>query len=286
MKKTLPLLLIISFLVTFTGCKKNSPSIDISQLEESTLETKYLDKPSTGRPKNHKEIDNIFIALNTLKNASYYESSSSGEVVAKKAIKLATQTVTNRRIITPNATFSESISVSSFVKVAEQLYSTDSKTLKRDAKKVSSSANITWNNNVTELTEAKQKELYGYSHNDPTRYIINEKTIISEIEVINNGIGRKYSYKFYLDPQIASYYYRNSVKTLSGSSSHPTFKSIEVTMTFDYKWRMSKIETNEVYEIDIPALGAVTCYAHLTETFKNFEKRIEISEQSFFKNYL
>ena len=286
MKKVLPFLLVISFLLTFTGCKKDSSEIDLSNLDEKTLQTQYLEKPAYQRPKSQDPMDNIFIALNVLKNASYYESESIGEVSAKKGITLATQKVKNRRIITPAAAFNESISVSSFIKVAEQLYITKDAILKREANKVSSDTNIKWKDTVDSLTNEEYLEQYGYSFKDPTRYIINEKTFINDIEIVNNGLGRKYTYKFKLEPLIASYYYKTSVKELSNSSTDPTFKSIEITMTFDYKWRMSEITTNEIYEVTISPLGKVTCYASLTETFKNIEKHTTINESSFFEKQL
>jgi hypothetical protein len=48
----------------------------------------------------------------------------------KGSLSLATQEISNRKIVTPNATFSESISVSTFVKVAEQLYLAPTQVLK------------------------------------------------------------------------------------------------------------------------------------------------------------
>ena len=57
-------------------------------------------------------------------------------------------------------------------------------------------------------------------------------------------------------------------------------------MTFDYKWRMTKIETNETYEITIPVLGNVICEASLIENFKNIDKVINYNEKSFFENQL
>ena len=77
---------------------------------------------------------------NNKKEASYYKSISSGTVKAKKAITLADQSVDTTRIITPHATFVETKSISSFVKVAEQLYITDDIVLKRNSKKASKEA--------------------------------------------------------------------------------------------------------------------------------------------------
>lgn len=286
MKKAVQFIIVLSFMFIITGCfNGKSDNSNNEVIVKSDLETTYLDKPSTGRPKSQTEMNNIFIALNNLKNASYYESESSGEVVAKKSVKLTTQSVKNRRIITPSASFSESISISTFVKVAEQLYVADDTILKRDASSVSNS-NVKWKNNATNLSQEQYKKDYGYSFIDPTRYIINEKTIISDIEVLNNGIGRKYTYKFSLDTNIAPYYYKTSIKKLSGSNSEPKFNYINMTITFDYKWRISKIETEEEYKITLSGLGTVTCTATLTENIRNINRSISISESSFFNKYL
>lgn len=285
MKKVVQIIMILSFMFVMAGCTSSNGNFDNQKVEKSDLETTYLEKPSTGRPKSQTEINNIFIALNTLKNASYFESDSSGEVVARKSVKLATQSVKNRRIVTPSAAFSESISISTFVKVAEQLYETSDTILKREANSVSDSG-VSWKNKVNNITDSQYKKDYGYSFIDPTRYVVNEKTIISDIEVLNNGIGRKYTYKFKLDPKVAPYYYKASIKKLSGSTSDPKFNYINMTITFDYKWRISKIETVEEYKITLGGLGTVTCTATLTENIRNINKSISISESSFFEKYL
>lgn len=283
MKKYINFLLIISLLTVFSGCKKEHyQQIEISP---NLLQTKYLNHPDFSRPKNQKPIDNIFFVLNTLKEANYYESSSTGSVEAKKTITLTTQSIKNKRIITPNASFSESISTSTFVKVAEQIYMTNNTILKREAKEINSNT-AKWKDTTTSLTQEEYLKQYGYSFTDPTKFIINEETIISDIEILNNGIGRKYTYKFKLDPTIAPYYYKTTVKKLSNSTNEPKFSSIEMTMTFDYKWRIKEITTKEVYKINIPALGAITCHSTLTETFKNFEKHITIDESAFFNKQL
>lgn len=285
MKKLLSLLFILSFIVS--GCS-NKNSYQTHAIEDETvLITNYKNKPETGRPRNQTLLDNIFIALNELKTSSNYQSVSKGNVVAKKgSLSLATQEISNRKIVTPNATFSESISVSTFVKVAEQLYLAPTQVLKRNAKKVSNSSSISWDSNVTKLDYQQYLKQYGYSSKDPSRYVINENTIISDIEVVNDGKGRKYTYKFNLDPIIAPYFYKSTVKYLSDSSKDPVFETIEMTMTFDYKWRMTQITVDEIYEIEIPALGKVTCYATLTETFKNVNRNTNIQEESFFKKFL
>ena len=284
MKKVLQSLLVICLIILAGGCS-NKEDDGATNVKASTLETTYLEKPTRGKPKAQDPLDNIFIALNILKQADYYESESSGEVEAKKSIKLATQTVESGRTITPNATYAYSKSISTFAKVAEQLYITEDTVLKREANKVSSS-NISWKNSATSMTTEQYLSQYGYSSSDPIRYVINKETITSDIEIINNGIGRKYTYKFSLDPKLATYNYATNIKNLVNAKSTPNFKSVEVTMTFDYKWRMTRIETYEVYDLQLNGIGKVTCYGSLTETFKNIDKKIAISEESFFKKYL
>lgn len=283
MKKILQSILIIVFTITIFGCSKEAPSYENVNID--SLQNTYLEKPVKGRPKSQDPINNIFIALNTLKTANYYKSSASGQVVAKKAVTLATQNVNTNRIITPNATFVETKSISSFVKVAEQLYITDSKVLKRDAKKASSDS-VTWNNSATSLSNDAYLQEYGYSSKEPTRYIINESTIISDIEVLCNGTGRKYTYKFSLDPILSTYYYRTNVKNTAGASDYPIFKKIEMTMTFDYKWRMTRIQTYEEYSISMSGIGKVNCEATLIETFKNINQQVSIEQEAFFKKYI
>lgn len=283
MKKTLQLFLIFAFTLLSTSCKNKAPNYD--NVDKDVLITTYLEAPQKLRPKSQDPMDNIFIALNVLNEASSFESSSTGEVVAKKAIVLQTQKLETNRAITPYASFIETKSISSFVKFTEQIYQTENTILKRDAKKVKGDT-VTWASNVTNLTEEEYLDTHGYPIEIPTRYIINKHTISSKIDIKNNGIGRKYTYKFSLDPHLSTYYYRTNIKNTANSSSYPIFKNIDVTMTFDYKWRMTKIETYEEYSIEIKGLGTVNCTASITEMFKNINKNVEIKEESFFKKHL
>lgn len=283
MKKILQCIMVISFVLLIVGCSKDTPSIE--NIDEDTLQTTYLQTPVKGRPKSQDPLDNIFIALNILKDASYYQSFSTGKIVAKKAITLTTQSLETNRTITPSATFNETKTYSTFVKIAEQIYETKDTIIKREASKVSSDS-VSWQNNASNLTHDQYLKNYGYFPSTPSRFVINEKTIISDIEIVTNGIGRKYTYKFYLDPQIATYYYKINVKNIADADSYPTFEKIEMTMTFDYKWRMTRIETYEEYSISVSGLGTVNCEASITETFKNINKSVSIEQESFFKKYL
>lgn len=282
MKKLCKIFFILITIFSLTAC--NNQQTNTTQIEQSTLKTTYKEKPKSKRPNSTDPLDNIFIAFNELNNADYYTSESTGEVIAKKSIKLATQNISSRKIVTPEAAFSESISISTFVKVAEQLYSSEDKVLKREASKVTSNS-TKWENSATKLTTTQYLNQYGYDFKDPTRYIINEETV-SNIQIITNGIGRKYTYKFNLDPIISPHYYKTSIKNLSNSTTDATFSKIEMTLTFDYKWRISRIEINETYKITMKGLGTVTCEASLTEVIKNFNRETSIEESSFFEKYL
>ena len=57
-------------------------------------------------------------------------------------------------------------------------------------------------------------------------------------------------------------------------------------MTFDYKWRMTRIETYEEYSVSMNGIGNVNCEATITETFKNINKETEIEQESFFQKHL
>lgn len=283
MKKILQYILIISSLLLTTSC--SNKKVESQEENAEIQQTTYLETPIGSRPKSQEPINNIFIALNVLKEAEYYQSETYGEIEAKKKIQLTTQTLTNKRTITPEATFSETKTYSTFVKSAEQFYTTKEKILKRDSNKISKNS-VSWNNNISSLSHEQYLEKYGYLSTDPTRYIINENTVLDDIEIITNGIGRKYTYKFNLDPKTSITNYSVSVKNIANAISLPSFESIQVTITFDYKWRISKIETYEIYTVELSGLGKITCYASLTETFSNINKKIDIQEKDIFLKHL
>ena len=59
-KKVVQFVIVFSFLFIATGCFNNKSDSSINEVvEKSDLETTYLDKPSTGRPKSQTEMDNI-----------------------------------------------------------------------------------------------------------------------------------------------------------------------------------------------------------------------------------
>lgn len=78
---------------------------------------------------------------------------------------------------------------------------------------------------------------YGLLQTEMTNYILNDETVLSFGEVIDNRDGT-YTQKFVLDPEASTYYLQFGMKTRGGLNGYPEFQRIEMTLTFDSSWRV------------------------------------------------
>ncbi len=108
------------------------------------------------------------------------------------------------------------------------------------------------------LPEKNYIEQYGKPFTGIVKYDL-DGAVISATTVADNV------YKFVLDPDIATRYSRNEVKTTLGSKSYPKYTSVEFTLTTDGE-RPVKVTATEKFRVD--KFGGTDCTAVFTETFK------------------
>ena len=236
--------------------------------------------PESGTPANFSVLDNIAIANQILFAADYFESSSYGEVKAS----IATQRVYGKRKVKSGNVFTQSISVSSFVELADQQYISGNTYLYRNGSNIKNDT-ATFGD-VKEMSPDGYLQKYGIPPRELCKYVINETTVLDAVveSFPANGDG-EYVFRLTLDPTAASEYYANEVRTRSGASSnYPQFKSIVLTVTMDSNWIVSQYSVNEEYTIDKPL--KVTCYSTLTETFSNINADLDVPEAEPFLQYV
>ena len=240
-----------------------------------------MDKPDSGTPSDYGVLENIAIANKILYTADYFEGHSYGEVKAS----IATQKVYNIRKVKNGDVFMQSVSTSPFVKIADQKYVSGDTYLYRDGTNI--------RNDTAEFGEVKEMsqdgylQKYGIVPREIAKYVINEQTVLSSaVESFPAKAGEgDYVFRLELDPDAATSYYANEVRTLSGATAkYPQFQSVTVTITIDGNWLVKSFTVSEIYVVDKPF--KVTCEANLTETFSNINAGLDIPEAEPFLAYV
>ena len=111
--------------------------------------------------------------------------------------------------------------------------------------------------NGEDLSKNSYISKYGKPFTGLVKYNI-ENTVIAA-----QAVGKN-SYRFVLDPDKATSFCRNEIKTMLGGKSYPAYKSVEFTLTTDGE-KPIKVVSVEKFRID--KFGGTECTAQYTETF-------------------
>ena len=145
---------------------------------------------------------------------------------------------------------------------------------------------IQWNTSTpTFYDKESYLTAYGEFSTELSVYVINEDTLESAEDVIDNGDGT-YSQKYILKPEAAGWY-QYGMKTRGGLKSLPDFKSIEITFTFDAGWQVLSSYCEEKAEIAPSALGGFPLGSNskTTTTFSYGESEFGNSNYEYFTTY-
>lgn len=260
----------------------------------------WKEVPTVGTVVDYDDLDNLAFAAQKLYTSGYFRGETTGAAVADAGITKVTQKISNVRVVKGDKVFSESISVSSMVKVAQQKYlsSTDNgkffSFLKRDGETKGMEAS--WNGKVQSTSEESYYNSFGLVPNELCKYYINydeadpTKTSIISIngksykntdsgvetsaaEDDNNEYGLQedgtYIIHIELDPTLSTMYYQSEVRTLAGATTNPTFKKVTMTLTVSPDWTPISVATYERYDVVSMGFNADTV-AQCVETFSDF----------------
>lgn len=114
---------------------------------------------------------------------------------------------------------------------------------------------------------------YGLFQTELTNFIINEETVTESGEVQDNGNGT-YTQSFVLDPTASTYYYQYGMKTRGGLNGYPTFKTVNLTVTFDSSWRILQVVTRDISDVNKGVVvesvsDSTTDYSYGSDGFDN-----------------
>ncbi len=269
--------------------------------------------PASGKPTDYDLISNLKFTAQRLYTTSYFHGETIGDVIANVGMGIKyTQNVHNYRVVKGDTIFAEAISSSSLKSVAEQKYFKGDTILYRPAASIKGE-NVTWSDNVGKMENDDFFRAYGVIPNELTKYALNNDSIIKVVD--NNALEKSaanddgtgegapdikfdipsnlvadenghYSFTVTVDPNEATKFYRNEVRTLAGADQNPVFYSASITVVIDDKWTPISVSTRENYDIAIPVLGAMNCTASLTETFTHFDEDGEVPEKEFFESHI
>lgn len=303
------IILILGIVAGFT----NTFNTDNRRFASAWGETIVMESPvpETGTPEDHNLLDNLRFAAYKLHHASSFRGDTDGRVDADIGIGSYTQYLTNTRIVyKTNTVFTETISSSSMVSLAEQKYADNGIIIYRPSTKISGNK-ATFSSKAMPMSYENYSEKYGSVPNQLSKYIINEKTILSvkddnasvkgalnssdsdgDIsfsvpEALVADADGNYSFTLTLDPKESSLYYRNEVRTLAGADQNPNFKSVKITIKIDKNWNPISTRTVEVYDIAIPVIGSTECTGTNVENFSQInDENLVIPEKDFFQPYV
>lgn len=145
---------------------------------------------------------------------------------------------------------------------------------------------IEWSGNKPTIYNKESfKYAYGEFATEISVYVINQDTLISAEEVVDNGDGT-YSQKFLLNEN-AGCWYQYGMKTRGGLKSFPEFKNIEITFKFDANWRILESYCEEKAIINPRALGGMDMVSNskTTTTFNYTEEGFDEQHYAYFDNF-
>ncbi|MDE6201736.1 MAG: hypothetical protein K2M47_07700 [Clostridiales bacterium] len=266
--------------------------------------------PESGTPSDYDLLSNLKYAAYKIHHAKYFKGYTEGRVSADIGVGNYTQYLTNTRVVyNQNTVFTETISWSSLKSLAEQKYADNGIIIYRAADKTNG-GKATFSSKAAQMSYEEYSKNYGTVPNQLSKYIINEQTILSVKDenapkaAALNGNGSdgvsfdvperlvpdadgNYVFTLTLDPTASSLYYRNEVRTLGGADQNPKFFSVKITVTVNSDWIPLSTRTLEVYDIEIPVLGAMRCSGDNYEVFSMIDdENGEIPEKDFFQPYV
>lgn len=281
------------------------------------------EKPTGGTPSDHDLLSAVKFTAYNIYQAPYFRGETVGDVIADLGIIKYTQHVHNIRVVKDDKIFSEAISSSSLVSVAEQKFFKGTDTvLYRPATSINGDTAV-FADTAGRMPIDDYFKAYGVIPNEITKHYIHEDSIISvrdenaePTSAVKSAVNAEkddndsddapeisfavpdrlipdadgnYRFTLELKPFESTKYYRNEVRTLAGADLNPVFRSVNVTFYINAQFYPISVTSAEVYDIAIPVIGAMTCSTTLTETFTDIGAEGDdavLPEEDFFAGFI
>ena len=230
-----------------------------------------IERPSSGNPLDYSAKDNAAICNWVIKHTSEFKTVTTGTVKAKVAVINYNQELKNTRIVTKDGCYIETISDSSLVHVYEEKFLQNDQVVVRK----------NHSDKYSTITQEVFFEKYGWHPTEFQAYILNEDTIKdAKIE----ASGSNYILSLTLDPFTSTPKKQKETKTIGGAKEYPVYKETTLTITLTSDWTPLEVDTYEVYDIQMPGLGSITCKCNMTEVIEY--GLFEIPDKAKFKEHI
>lgn len=201
----------------------------------------------------------------------YRNCENSYSIGVGQAETVVNQTIRSAQIKNGSKYFEEQISRSSMVSLANRT-SAEGDTTKLFKGKAKDAETSEYKNEYTSLTSEEYKESWGKTLQEMFIYIISEETVLKDKCEITKKDG-KTQVHLELDTDIASYYYKIQMKTMSDLSGLPTFDYLKQTYTFDSDMTLLHCTVDEKYNATMSGITAsirntLDYYYHANEVLK------------------
>lgn len=234
------------FLLAFELSPKG---IDYSGLNEDGYadNNKKLYEDYLANPKNPLDYSPSDLANISIYKYSLNKYTESSVTSAAKSMGV-TQTTYGRSIKSDNEFFNESISESTFVKVAKRFYQEGDKVdiyngqIENDSNGVSGEYET-----KEEFTVEQYEDTWGRNLSQPVIYIISSKTTLDTSTITENENG--YTISLDLDPLTSVIHYSKQMIQMSSLDNAPEFTKVHVEFNVDKDLNLLEMNVSEAYYV-------------------------------------
>lgn len=274
--------LMLALCMLLSCCKKN---IDVSSSEpDDFLPSQPENSGEESVPSVEQDpLDALLRCIQVTEEADSFSASTDGTCSTQVLFFSYNQQIHSERTVTADAMFSQSVSLSSLVRVGVQQFFQGNTILVRSGE-VSSMDAVVWAETPTSVTQKAYHDAYGNTPRSFSNYRIDEETVLSAR--LDSSSDGELTVVCELDPAASTAEYAKQVKTMGGLNGLPVFHSVTITVTMDGSFHPIRVHYQETYDISIDLLGDTTCKAEYTETFSSFDAVASVPEQAFFEPFL
>lgn len=239
-----------------------------SYLDDSEkIYQKYLSDQRDPLTYSPSDLANIAIYQYSLEDYTYSEVDCSSIAVG------ITQITRSKTIKNIDSYYNESISSSSFKKIAKRFYENNDQIDYYDG-------NLNEDSNgyfgtyldYTTLSENDYLTKWGKTINNPISYIISSKTVLDDSTIKKTADG----YQIYLNlhPIYSTLLYAKQMSMMSGLNDAPEFDYVHITLNIDQNLNLTNSQTKEAYNVFV--FGKNYTESSMEETFHIEDKEIKI----------
>ncbi len=247
-------------IVAFSLSKKgvDYSQVHVTENDQESLYEDYINNPRD--PLTYKPFELANIAFYKYSLNEYTRSEVKSSAVAMGV----TQTTNGQNFKNKDIYFSESVSSSTFVKVAKRFYIQDDKVDIYNGKLINNKNGLGGEYSTSEeMTVDEYKDTWGKDLNNPVIYTITSETTLDSSSISKTDDG--YLISLDLDPLKSVTRYVKQMMQMSNLSDSPEFDYVHLEFSLDSELNLLEMNVKEAYYVWV--VGKNYTEAKLTEKF-------------------